>query len=221
MRTTSAFALALLSSAACLVRAQDATQPQLDPSATCPQQVIDQVITPCVAQVYSEEAARPGGACSSSDWSCICSLQSGLISCYDLCAGTEAADDIRFNRENCNGQHGVRNVQNGGSLGYTFGTLTTTLAGFTSTSVAAAATTSVSQPTLTAVNPTSSTPASSLTTSTSSTPAPSTSTTAAPSTSATNTGAATYAARLPSRSSLGITLSAAGLLMGALMVLAA
>ncbi|CAD6891502.1 unnamed protein product [Tilletia laevis] len=216
MRTTSLFSLALLGAAATLVRAQD--EPQLDPNATCPQDVIDKVIVPCQAQVYKEEAALPGGACSSSDWSCICSLQQGLISCYDLCTGTQPADQIRFNKQECNGQHGVRNQQNGGSLGYTFGTLTTTLSGYTSTSVPASATESAAQPgsatTASTITTTTSPAASASNTSTSTSI-----TTTAPS--STGTNAAAYGAQPPSRSSIGAAVSFAGLVVGAFMVLAA
>ncbi|KAE8268920.1 hypothetical protein A4X09_0g3426 [Tilletia walkeri] len=217
MRPTSFFSLALLGAAATLVRAQD--EPQLDPSATCPQQVIDQVIVPCEAQVYKEEAALPGGACSSTDWPCICSLQQGLISCYDLCTGTQPADQIRFNKQECNGQHGVRNIQNGGDLGYTFGTLTTTLSGFTSTSAPASAATSTAQASATTTSDASTITSSSLATSVTSASSTTSRSTNTPS--ATNTGAAARGAQTPSRSSIGVAVSFAGLLMGAFMVLAA
>ncbi|KAL9936789.1 hypothetical protein V8E36_004024 [Tilletia maclaganii] len=216
MRSSSLLTLTVLGAASTLVLAQDAdTEPQLDPNAICPQPVIDNVITPCVSQVYTEEAARPGGACSSTDWSCICSLQSGLISCYDLCAGTVPADAVRFNKQACNGQNGVTNVQNGGQLGYTFGTLTTTLAGYTSTTVNPAATTATQSTTSlpsTTVITTVSTPTASSSTS---------SATQAPSSTAGNTGAAVHGAQLPSRSSFGFSASVAGLVVGAFMVLAA
>ncbi|KAK0544958.1 hypothetical protein OC845_005334 [Tilletia horrida] len=185
------------------VQAQDPSQ--ADPNATCAQTIIDQVITPCVAQVYAQEAALPGGPCSSSDWSCICSLQSGLIGCYSLCPGYEPADDLRFNKENCNGQHGVKNVQNNGTLSYTFGTLTASLTSFPG------ATSTGSSPTTTAA-PESSAGSSSMSTVTS-VPSVTSSAPASSSSSNVNSGAG-FRSSSPSLINLGSSLGLAGLGLG-------
>lgn len=87
---------ALLSLAPAIALAQTDTSQQLDPSATCPYQTGDQIQT-CLAQVESDESTRPGGPCTSSDWSCICNKQQGLIDCYKPCPGTQDREAVDYN----------------------------------------------------------------------------------------------------------------------------
>ncbi|EPQ28684.1 uncharacterized protein PFL1_03987 [Pseudozyma flocculosa PF-1] len=93
---------------------------------SCPQSTQDQIQT-CLDTVIADEGKAP---CSSSDWPCICNVQQGKVACYTPCPELEDYDDIRFNNENCNGQHGYTNAiaagGNGGE-GYKGSALTTTI----------------------------------------------------------------------------------------------
>ena len=128
---------------ALLVAAQDTSK--------CPDETYQSIIR-CTDQVYADEGKAP---CSSSDWEvsttivsssdpapscpiiahltrsrpqhqCICQIQQGLLSCYDPCPEAQEADAIRFNNENCAGQHGVKNKAAGGTMVYTLSPITTT-----------------------------------------------------------------------------------------------
>ncbi|CAO1630418.1 unnamed protein product [Sympodiomycopsis kandeliae] len=137
--------LAFLALLPALSLAQTDTSQQLDPSATCPYQTGDQ-IQACLAQVESDEAARSGGPCSSSDWGCICNKQQGLIDCYKPCPGTQDKEAVDYNNNNCAGQNGVKNAAAGGDATYTGSPLTTSVpeAGGQSTGSSPAATSSAS-----------------------------------------------------------------------------
>ncbi|KAI0686593.1 hypothetical protein C8Q76DRAFT_698952 [Earliella scabrosa] len=89
---------------------------------SCPEETYQSIIR-CTDQVYADEGKAP---CSSSDWECICQVQQGLISCYEPCPEEQDFDAIRFNNENCAGQHGVSNKAGGGTMTYTLSPITTT-----------------------------------------------------------------------------------------------
>ncbi|KAI0800034.1 hypothetical protein C8Q74DRAFT_387060 [Fomes fomentarius] len=92
-----ALVAAFVTTSSILVTAQDTSK--------CPDETYQSIIR-CSDQVYADEGKAP---CSSSDWECICQIQQGLLSCYDPCPEAQDADAIRFNNENCAGQHGVKN----------------------------------------------------------------------------------------------------------------
>lgn len=133
-----ALVAAFVTTSSFLVTAQDTSK--------CPDETYQSIIR-CTDQVYADEGKAP---CSSSDWEvsfldtffsgirpperpdpqqCICQIQQGLLSCYDPCPEAQDADAIRFNNENCAGQHGVKNKAAGGTMVYTLSPITTTGAG--------------------------------------------------------------------------------------------
>jgi len=79
MRFINLLSLTLLSATPLLssVSAQADGAP-VDPNATCDQATLDSITT-CLGQVYTDESARDGGPCTSSDsaenWACICNVQ--------------------------------------------------------------------------------------------------------------------------------------------------
>ncbi|KAH8830606.1 hypothetical protein DL96DRAFT_1593618 [Flagelloscypha sp. PMI_526] len=95
-------------------------------TSTCSQAFQDQ-IQACLDQVTADEGKAP---CSSSDFACICEHQEGLIECHKPCPEIQPADDIRFNNENCKGQHGVTNAAGGNAQAtYSLSPITTTGSG--------------------------------------------------------------------------------------------
>ncbi|KAN0061713.1 hypothetical protein ACQY0O_005705 [Thecaphora frezii] len=177
---------------------------------TCPQATKDQIQT-CLDTIEADEAKLPQ-PCSSSDWACICNKQQGLIECYTPCPELQDYDAIRYNQQNCAGQHGVTNAAAGNAANtYSGSPITTTVpaaggsggsapTAYTSTSSTASATSSTSQP----LSTSSSSPFSSTNRSTSSaTRAPNAS---APASSSSAPNAAASVAPIDARASLFVAL---------------
>jgi len=107
--------LAFAALVALLIVAQDTSK--------CPEATLETIQT-CSDQVHADEGKAP---CSGSDWNCICQIQEGLLACHDPCPETTESDAIKFNNENCKGQHGVTNAAGGNPSGtYTLSHITTT-----------------------------------------------------------------------------------------------
>lgn len=87
-------------------------------------------LTACLDQVERDESQLPGGPCSSSDWTCICTKQQGMADCYSDCPSLMQSDEANFDKYNCAGQHeGVTMQDLGGTLMYTWSDLNVILQG--------------------------------------------------------------------------------------------
>ncbi|KDN44108.1 hypothetical protein K437DRAFT_257146 [Tilletiaria anomala UBC 951] len=147
MLATTLLLVAVSTTTGALAQSAPGTIP-LNAGATCPQQTADQIVN-CLAVIESDEAARPGGPCTSEDWACICNKQQGLIACWAPCYGAQPADQVNYNNANCNGQHGVTNAaaNNGVGAQYSGSPITTTAAVSGSTGAIPTTSSSLASPT--------------------------------------------------------------------------
>ncbi|KAJ1022597.1 hypothetical protein NDA16_003586 [Ustilago loliicola] len=110
-------------SATATIPAVPSARPTVAPYlASCPAE-LELQISICLDTVARDGAVLP---CNPDDWWCNCNNWQGILSCYQPCPNLQDQLDIQWQQQNCQGQHGYKNLFGGNSTGTYLGSNITT-----------------------------------------------------------------------------------------------